>query len=382
MAWEKVSGGDETMEFTVSKADLVRELSLSQGVVEKKTTIPILSNVLVEASGDRINLTATDLELGIRSSCPAKVKKPGAGTIPAKRLLDYVRLLPDADLDVKLQENQWASLVCGRSKTRIAGMSRESFPELPQMPDALAQIPVGLLASMISKTIFAISMEESRFTLNGSLLLLKNNSLGMVATDGHRLAMVENTVDLPGVTSPFRALLPRKAMGEILKLAGDANADAMIQFSGDENHLFFQLGDRLLLSRKLTGNFPDFERVLPKDHPHSVVLEREELRKSIERVSQFSDERSRAVRLRVQKDEMRIHSSVSETGESEESIPAAYDGPSVEIGFNAQYMMDFLRAVSDQQVIFLFKDPHSAGELRPAGEKAESYRYVIMPMRI
>jgi len=209
------------MEFTVSKNDLVRELGLSQGVVEKKTTIPILSNVLVEAAGDRINLTATDLELGIRSSCPARVKKPGASTIPAKRLLDYVRLLPDADLDVKLQENQWVSLVCGRSRTRIAGMSRESFPELPQTPDVLAQIPVGLLVSMIAKTIFAISMEESRFTLNGSLLLLKNNGLSMVATDGHRLAMVEHPVELAGVNAPFRALLPRKAMGEIVKLAQD-----------------------------------------------------------------------------------------------------------------------------------------------------------------
>src|SRR5579862_5343652 len=255
------------MEFTVSRAELVRELNLSQGVVEKKTTIPILSNVLLEADGDRIVLTATDLELGIRCSCPARVKKAGGGTIPARRLLDYVRLLPEADLQVKIQDNHWASLVCGRSKTRIAGMSRESFPELPQMPDVLAQIPVSVLSSMISRTIFAISMEESRFTLNGSLLLLKSNGLAMVATDGHRLAMVEHPVDLPGVTSLFRALLPRKAMGEILKLGGESNSDAMIQFSGDENHLFFQLGDRLLLSRKLTGNFPDFERVLPKDHP-------------------------------------------------------------------------------------------------------------------
>src|SRR6201995_4221104 len=156
------------MEFTVSKADIVRELNLSQGVVEKKTTIPILSNVLVETAGDRINLTATDLELGIRCSCPAKIKKAGAGTIPAKRLLDYVRLLPDADLDVKLAENQWATLVCGRSRTRIAGMSRESYPELPAMPAPLAKIPVGALASMIGKTIFAISAEESRFTLNGA----------------------------------------------------------------------------------------------------------------------------------------------------------------------------------------------------------------------
>jgi len=372
------------MEFTVSKSDLVRELNLSQGVVEKKTTIPILSNVLVEAAGDRINLTATDLELGIRSSCPARVKKPGASTIPAKRLLDYVRLLPDADLDVKLQENQWVSLVCGRSRTRIAGMSRESFPELPQTPDVLAQIPVGLLVSMIAKTIFAISMEESRFTLNGSLLLLKNNGLSMVATDGHRLAMVEHPVELAGVNAPFRALLPRKAMGEIVKLAQDSGADAMIQFSGDDNHLFFQLGERLLLSRKLTGNFPDFERVLPKDHPHSVALDREELRKSIERVSQFSDERSRAVRMRVAEGELHIHSSLSETGESEESLPADYDGTPVEIGFNATYLLDFLRATTEAQTAFHFKDAHSAGELRPAGETAGNYkyRYVVMPMRI
>src|SRR5579871_2280206 len=171
------------MEFTVSRADLVRELNLSQGVVEKKTTIPILSNVLVEADGDRIQLTATDLELGIRCSCAAKVKKSGAGTIPARRLLDYVRLLPDSDVQVKIADNHWANLTCGRSKTRIAGMSRESFPELPTMPDAISEIPVGQLASMISRTSFAISMEESRFTLNGALLLLRSNGMTMVATD-------------------------------------------------------------------------------------------------------------------------------------------------------------------------------------------------------
>src|SRR6202167_1509056 len=191
------------MEFTVSKTDLGRELKLSQGVVEKKTTIPILSNVLVEATGDRINLTATDLELGIRSSCPARVKKQGAGTIPAKRLLDYVRLLPDTDLEVKLQDNQWASLVWGRSRTRIAGMSRESFPELPQMPAVLAESPIGVIAGIISRTIFSISAEESRLTVNGALLLLRKGGLVMAATDGHRLAMVESTAELPGLTGDY-----------------------------------------------------------------------------------------------------------------------------------------------------------------------------------
>lgn len=370
------------MEFTVSKSDLVRELSLSQGVVEKKTTIPILSNVLLEADGEHLIITATDLELGIRCNCPAQVVKPGAGTIPARRLLDYVRLLPDAELSVKLQENHWAQIVCGRSRTRIAGMSRESFPELPAMPQVVAELRAGLLASMIAKTIFAISAEESRFTLNGSLLLLKPESITMVATDGHRLSMVEKSEAVEGVTSPYRALLPRKAMGEILKLAAESGPDTVVRFSGDENHLFFEFGDRLLMSRKLTGNFPDFERVLPKEHPHVIVLGRDDLRAAIERVSQFADERSRAIRMQITAAELRVFSSLSETGESEESLPVTYDGPDVEIGFNAQYLLDFLRAVGEEQVGFYFKDPHSAGELRPSGQVESTYRYVVMPMRI
>lgn len=371
------------MEFTVSKADLVRELNLSQGVVEKKTTIPILSNVLLELSGERLTLTATDLELGIRCSTPAKVKSAGAGTIPAKRLLDYVRLLPDADVVIKFSDNHWASLTCGRSKTRIAGMSRESYPELPEMPEPLAQLPLSLLAGMIQKTIFAISAEESRFTLNGALLQVKGKTITMVATDGHRLALVECENPMQSETN-YKALLPRKAMAEILKLASDSETkDAAVDFSGDDNHLFFQVGARLLISRKLTGNFPDFERVLPKAHSHTVPMERDELRASIERVAQFSDERSRAIKVRFADNEATIHSSLSESGESEESLAVEYGGPTVEIGFNAQYLLEFLRAVPEAKVAFHFKDAQSAGELTPSGEGVDyKYRYVVMPMRI
>jgi DNA polymerase-3 subunit beta len=371
------------MEFTVSKSDLVRELNLSQGVVEKKTTIPILSNVLLEASGDRVSLTATDLELGIRCSCPAKIGREGAGTIPARKLLDYVRLLPEADLQVKFAENHWASLVCGRSRTRIAGMSRDSFPELPEMPEVMAEIPLGVIAGMIGRTIFAISSEESRFTLNGALLVLKNKAIVMVSTDGHRLAMVEAAVDLPGIAGQYRALLPRKAMAEIVKLGAEAGPESVIRFSGDDNHLFFQLGERMLISRKLTGNFPDFERVLPKEHANMISVTTGELRAAIERVAQFSDERSRAIRVQVKPGEVLVYSSLSDTGESEESVPVEYDGAEAEIGFNAQYLLDFLRAVAEEQVSFHFKDGHSAGELRPAGEGSKYvYRYVVMPMRI
>jgi DNA polymerase-3 subunit beta len=372
------------MEFTVSKTDLVRELSLSQGVVEKKTTIPILSNVLLEAADDRVTLTATDLELGIRCSCPARVKKEGAGTIPARKLLDYVRLLPEGDINIKFLETHWANITCGRSRTRIAGMSRESFPELPTMPETMAEIPVKTLASMISRTAFAISMEESRFTLNGALLLLRPEGLVMVATDGHRLAFVQAGAAESGeVKQSFRALVPKKAMMELVKLADEAGPDGKAAFAGDDNHLFFEVGPRLLITRKLTGNFPDYERVLPKDHQLLAKLQKDEIRAAIERVSQFADERSRAIRVQFTNGEVRIFSSSVETGESEETVPSEYEGPDIEIGFNAQYLLDFLRAIPQDQIAFELKDQKSAGEMRPSGDSVpDQYRYVVMPMRI
>jgi len=372
------------MEFTVNKTDLVRELSLSQGVVEKKTTIPILSNVLLEAADDRVTLTATDLELGIRCSCPARVKKEGAGTVPARKLLEYVRLLPEGDVQMKFLENHWASITCGRSRTRMAGMSRESFPELPQMPAPIAEIPVKTLASMIARTGFAISMEESRFTLNGALLLIRPEGLTMVATDGHRLAFVQAAGGESGqVSQQFRALVPKKAMAELTKLADEAEEGAQAVFSGDDNHLFFRVGHRLLITRKLTGNFPDYERVLPKDHTLVAKLQKDEIRSAIERVAQFADERSRAIRVQFTNGEVRIFSSSVETGESEESVVSEYEGPDLEIGFNAQYLLDFLRVIPQDHVAFELKDQKSAGEMRPAGNgTAEQYRYVVMPMRI
>jgi DNA polymerase-3 subunit beta len=369
------------MEFTVSKSNLVRELSLSQGVVEKKTTIPILSNVLIETADDSIILTATDLELGIRCSCPARVHKRGAGTIPAKKLLDYTRLLPEADVNVKVQENHWASLVCGRSRTRIAGMSRDSYPELPQMPEPIAELPVGPLAAMITRTIFAVSQEESRFALGGALLVLKPGSVTMVSTDGHRLALVEHGEPIPFLSAPYRALLPRKVMIEIAKFAANTDPATMVRFSGDDNHLFFSIGDRLLMGRKLTGNFPDFDRVLPKEHPHSITVGRDELRAALERVVQFADERSHSIRLQFSPGEFKVYSSLSDTGESEETLNVEYDGPAVDINFNGQYLLDFLRVITEEQVLLCFKDHNSAGELRPAAGEGLLYRYVIMPMR-
>jgi DNA polymerase-3 subunit beta len=312
------------------------------------------------------------------------VKKEGSGTIPARKLLDYTRLLPEGDVTMKVQENHWATITSGRSRTRIAGMSRESFPELPQRPEAIAEIPVKLIASMIARTSFAISMEESRFTLNGALYLMRPDALIMVTTDGHRLSFVQTPLP-EGMQVPqaYRALIPRKAMNELVKLADLAGDEGRVTVADDENHLYFEVGSRLLMTRKLTGNFPDYERVLPKDHTLTAVLQRDEIKSAIERVAQFADERSRAIRVQFSTDEVRIFSSSVETGESEESVPGHYQGPNLEIGFNAQYLLDFLRVISQDQVSFELKDQKSAGELRPAGEGiTDQYRYVVMPMRI
>jgi DNA polymerase-3 subunit beta len=206
----------------------------------------------------------------------------------------------------------------------------------------------------------------------------------MVATDGHRLAYVNAKAGDSGqVEQNFRALVPKKAMAELIKLADDASPEARANFAGDDNHLFFEVGHRLLITRKLTGNFPDFERALPKDHTLIAKLEKDEIRAAIERVAQFADERSRAIRVQFTNGEVKIFSSSVEMGESEESVNSEYQGPDLEIGFNAQYLLDFLRAISQDQVAFELKDQKSAGELRPAGEGIiDQYRYVVMPMRI
>jgi DNA polymerase III subunit beta len=371
-----------TMEITVSKVELLRELTATQGVVERKTTIPILSNYLFEATGDKLSLTATDLDLSLRTSCNAKVKKEGACTIPARKLYDYVRLLPDADITIRLLENHWVSIRCGRSNTKMVGMAKSNFPGLPVFPSAGAiKIPAAVLRSMIAKTGFAIASEESRYTLNGALMVLKPESITMVATDGHRLAHVERAGErFEGVSGEMKTLIPKKAMDELKSLL-DSDVET-IDFAKDESTLFFRVGPRLLTSRQLTGQFPNYEAVLPKDITKSITLQGDELGSAIARVAQFADERSRAVRLRLEKGELKLSASSTETGESEDSIEVAYDGEPMAIGFNAQYLMDFIKATGSGEVKLELKDAQSAGQLRPAEGDDYKYRYIVMPMRI
>jgi DNA polymerase-3 subunit beta len=261
-------------------------------------------------------------------------------------------------------------------------MARSNFPSLPVFPSAgVIKIPAAVLRSMIAKTGFAIASEESRYTLNGALMVLKPESITMVATDGHRLAHVERVGEkFEGVSGEMKTLIPKKAMDELKSLL-DSDIET-IDFAKDESTLFFRVGPRLLTSRQLTGQFPNYEAVLPKDISKSIALHGEELGAAIARVAQFADERSRAVRLRLEKGELKISASSTETGESEDSLEVAYDGEPMAIGFNAQYLMDFIKATGSGEVKLELKDAQSAGQLRPAEGEDYKYRYIVMPMRI
>ncbi len=378
------------LEITVSRAELLRELTAAQTVVERKTTIPILSNFLFEAtSGEdgngRLTITATDLDQSLKTSCTARVKKSGACTIPARKLYDYIRLLPEGDISIKLMDNHWVQIRAGRSNTKMVGMARANFPQVPEFPQGLGhKIAAGSLRNMIAKVIFAISNEESRYTLNGALLVLKAESMAMVATDGHRLAHIEKlNENLEGLSGEKKTLIPRKALAELNGLLSNTEAE-QIEFADDEQTLFFKIGGRILTSRKLTGQFPNYEAVLPRDNNKFVIVRSEDLMGSIQRVAQFADERSGAIRIRMEQNELKLSAQSTDSGESEDVIETPYSYDPLVVGFNSSYLVDFLKAIGNSgEVRMEFKDAQSAGQMRPEDANEDvRYRYILMPMRI
>jgi DNA polymerase III subunit beta len=370
------------MEFTVRKFDLLQELTLIQGVVERKTTIPILANVLVRAEGGELGIAATDLEIGLRSMCASKTTVPGTITLPAKRLYEIVRALPDKEIKFKRGDANWVTVTCGTSRFRIAGLPQEDFPALAQSKGPTLKIPADVISKLITRTIFAISTEDSKYTLSGALLVLKPGSITMVATDGHRLAHVEKAEALDDVTEEIKVLVPKKAMGELVRIIAESNETESVSFSRDDNHLFFDLGKRLLISRMLTGQFPNYEAVLPRSNDRVFAVDRDEITSAIKRAAILSDERSKTVKLALNNGSLEITASHSDLGEAHETIEVDYNKEDLQVGFNYQYLLDFLTTSDDPEVNFEFKDSESAAQLRTQPSGDYNYRYVVMPMRI
>jgi DNA polymerase-3 subunit beta len=311
------------MKFTVTRNSLLNELNLVQGVIEKKSTIPILSNILLNAAGEHLEIVATDLDVTIRCGCPASIAVEGMTTISARRLFDIVRLLPEAaDIEFSLLENDWVELHSGNSEYKIVALPKENFPSIPEAAPASAQIPGILLKSMIQRTMFAITQEESRYSLNGALLSLMPSEVRMVATDGHRLALVSKNMEIPGVDVEVRALVPRKTLVEIQKLIGDQ--DVMLEFGRDENHLFFSVGGKQLISRILAGQFPNYELVIPRDNDKYVVASSRNFGDGIRRAAIMSDEKLKAIRLSLKTGNLELTASCAEGGEAKDHTAAPF----------------------------------------------------------
>jgi DNA polymerase-3 subunit beta len=375
------------MELVVRKNDLLRELQLFQGIVERKNTIPILGNVLMEANGDEVRFLATDLEVGLRSKCSASVAKSGSLTLPAKKFYEIVRSLPETDIRIA-EDKGGVKVAADRFDSRMQTLPREDFPTLPEssgtpgVASPRTTLSRAALKEMVAKTSFAITGEDTRYFLNGALFVLKPATMSLVATDGHRLALV--TVARDGAatagTEEVRAILPRKTLAELSRLLQEGDDD--IQYERGENHLFFDVGGRLLISRMIDGQFPAYERVIPKGNDKRIEFEHDRLASAVRRVALLSNERSRAVKFQVEPGRVDITSSSPDVGEARETLPVEYAGPAMQICFNAQYVLEFLTAVSTDIVSLELKDEVSQAVMRPVGADGYDYTYVIMPMRV
>ncbi len=368
------------MELVVRKADLLKELSLLQGIVERKNTIPILANVLLDAAKGSVSLLATDLDVGLRSRCEANVSKGGTLTVPAKKLFEIVSALPDTD--VRIEEDKGGKSVtvaADRFESRMQTLPASEFPTPPEESGGTqATLPGAALKKMITHTRFAITSEDTRYFLNGAQLVLQSDAMSMVATDGHRLAFIRMS-ESPGTDAGIEVLLPRKTLNEIARLIDDGSG---VEFSQGENHLFLRAGDRLLISRKIDANFPAYERVIPKSNDKAIDFDRDRLAAAVRRVRLLSNERSKAVKFVIGKDQVEITSSTPEVGEAHEVLPVDYDGGSLQICFNADYVDNFLSVVETENVRLEFKDEMSQAVMKPVGAEGYDYTYVIMPMRI
>ncbi|HXV75549.1 MAG TPA: DNA polymerase III subunit beta [Candidatus Polarisedimenticolaceae bacterium] len=382
------------MEFVIRKADLVRELQTVTGVVEKRATLPILANLLLETTHDGLQVGASDLEVTIRGTAKANVVREGSVTLPAAKLHEIARSLPEAEVQFKLLDRNQVAISCERTRYRIAGQARDEFPNFPEIDlDRGVRLPAKLLNGMIERVAFAITTEDPRYSLNGALVLLGKGMLTLVATDGHRLAYVTKEVgaEVPG--GELKAIVPRKALAEVQKMTADSAEDDRVVFGKSDNQVFFVVGPYKLTSNLLEGNFPRYENVMPESSETKITIPCEDFAHAVRRVSLLASDRyGRAIRVLLSDGKLDL-SSRTEMGDAQETLSIDYDGRDVEIGFNARYLLDFLGVVGSPAVsLELNPGPGGGdgtaqagdkpGQLRPEPAGDVDYRYVVMPMHL
>jgi DNA polymerase III subunit beta len=372
------------MELTLRRGDFLNELTLLQGVVERKNTIPILSNILLKADDGHLNFTSTDLDLTLLTQAEARVARPGSVTVPARKLFDLIRNLPEADVALKLMDNHYLGVNCERSSFRLVAQPAEDFPTVPKVEGkGEVTFPLDLWKRVTRKVLYAVSAEETRFQLMGALLKEKGKEYELVATDGHRLALINFAVGAKqGKGSLPNVLIPKKALSEILKM--DGGEDGALSIRHSENHLLFSVGNRQLIARLLDVNFPDYEKILSKGNDKVALVPRAACQAAVRRVALFSSERSRGVKLTFEKNLLSIASASPELGEGSESLDIEFDEEPLSIGLNSQYLLDFLEEAETERVRLELKDENTQCLCQPDGglQGASRYLYVVMPMRL
>jgi len=366
------------MKFSIRKENLLEELQLLQGIVEKRNTMPILANILIQASGSEVEMTGTDLEVGLKTHFEAKIDEPGELTVSGKKIFEIVKSLPDG-LPVTFKEDKSLTMevTAGESEFKVLCLPKEDYPQVPE-PKFAKKIafPLESFKDMIERVFFAIAQEQ-RYYLNGALMVLKNKSLELISTDGHRLSYTAKTIDNLSLAKEIRVIVSKKTLSELRKYS-----EGTVEFDMDENNLFFRCGHRTLISRIIESKFPNFEAVIPKDNASAALLPREAFTNAIRRVSLLSAERSRGIKFTLEKNKMRLFSSNPEIGEARDKLDVEYTGANLEIGFNSQYILDFLTTVRSDKIRLELKDENSAALMRPDTEEDVKSIYVLMPMKI
>ncbi|MBA1146642.1 DNA polymerase III subunit beta [Ectothiorhodospiraceae bacterium WFHF3C12] len=366
------------MRFELERQALLKPLQAVIGVVERRQTLPVLSNVLLDVDGDHLNITATDLEVELRAGTPVEGAEAGQITVPARKLVDIVRNLPDtARVELTVQGDR-AVVRAAQSRFTLATLPAGDFPTVEEIGDVHGlELSQSALRRLIDKTHFSMALQDVRYYLNGLLLELEPTGLRAVATDGHRLALstMQQSLDM---SEPKQVIVPRKGVQELLRLLDHSDDSVHVELG--ENHVRVALPELRFTSKLIDGRFPDYQRVIPEEGGYVVALDRETLRQALVRASILSNEKYRGVRFVVDENRLIIQSNNPEQEEAEEEVSAGYDGPALEVGFNASYMLDALAAVDEEQVDVALTDANSSALIRGRGNTAD--KYVVMPMRL
>lgn len=370
------------MEIKIKKEDLLKTLTFTQNVVEKKSTMPILANVLIEVVGKRLKVSATDLEVGISVDCPAEVFKAGRVTVFARGLYDIIKELPDQLIHIKMLDNNWLAITCGKSKFKIVGMSAEEFPSMPACKEGVVYTEAKeTIQQMIAKTQFAMSNDETRYNLNGiclqSVSAKGHEGIRMVATDGHRLSLVDRESKSKWKIGKG-AIIPRKGIMELKKLLEAYEGD--FTFKIDEKNISVEKENVQLVIRLIDGQFPPYEQVIPKENKRVVSIDKALFVKALRRVSLLASEKTKGVKFSISPGHVEVSTSDPDRGEAQEEMEAAYKGETFSVGFNSRYFLDVLDVLADEKVVMEFKDDVSPCIIR--SEMDRNITNVIMPMRM